>query len=220
MCFRTSSIFRNMVQLWEPNLPFHMLKLALSYWEERYVWTHNPYDIYIVFPGRYIDDILIIWNGSIELFESFFTHCNDNNLGLGFTHVLDPTNLVFLDLVLYHEGGSICTKNYCKPTSGNSYLHYTSFLHPSWIKNILSGQFQRLRRNCSNRGEYELQSVSLKNTFLQKGYPAELVQTAHDKFLEKLPAPKIHEISDADTIRFVTMYNSKYRSIQSIVKKH
>lgn len=182
---------------------------VMGYWEERYVWTHNPFARYTVFFGHYIDDVLIIWNRSVELFESFDTYCNDNTLDLSFTHVLDSTDLVFLDLVLYHEGRSICTKNYCKPTSGNSYLHYTSCHHPSWTKNIQSGQFKRLRRNCTNREEYELQSVSLQNPFLQKGYPVELIQMAHDKFLDSAPPPKIRKKTDTNTIMFVTEYNSK-----------
>lgn len=66
--------------------------IVMGYWEERYIWTHNLYARYLVLLGRYINDILIIWNGSIELFESFLTNCNDNTLDL------------------------ICTKNDCKPT--------------------------------------------------------------------------------------------------------
>lgn len=43
---------------------------------------------------------------------------------------------------------------------------------------------------------------------------------AQDTFLDNVPPPKSHEKPDANTIRFVTEYNSKYRSIQNIVKKH
>lgn len=58
--------------------------IVMGYCEERYVWTHNPFARYIVFFGPYIDDVLVTWNGSVELFDSFVTYCNDNIFGSQF----------------------------------------------------------------------------------------------------------------------------------------
>lgn len=74
---------------------------------------------HIIFFGRYINHV-IIWSKMVEEFESF-VYCN-NNVGLKFTYVINPTSLIILDLELTHKRGSIITKNFCKSVGGNSYL--------------------------------------------------------------------------------------------------
>lgn len=103
--------------------------LTMGYWEEGHVWANKPFAKHIVFYRRYIDDILLKWSGGLDVFTSFVAHCNANNLGLSFTHVLDPNELVFLDLVLFHDQQAILTRNHTKPTSGNSYFHFDSCHH-------------------------------------------------------------------------------------------
>lgn len=89
-----------------------------------------------IFYGHYIDKVLLIWSGGPNLFSAFFTNCNDNLLGLSFTHEIEQRELVFLDLVLSHYKDTIITSNHNKPTSGNFYLHYTSCHHSTWKTNI------------------------------------------------------------------------------------
>lgn len=121
--------------------------------------------------GRYIDEILLIWDGGPDVCSSFVAYCNAKSMGLSFTHVLDPKELVFLDLVLSHQGQTIIMHNHVNPTGGNSYLNFSSCHHPAWKRNIPSGQFNRLRRICSREEDYTLQGALTSQKFLDKGYP-------------------------------------------------
>lgn len=116
----------------------------MGYWEDLRIWVDNPFSQYIVYYGRYIDDVLLIWGGGLDLFSSFVAYCNGNLLGLYFTYEINQKELVFLDLVLSHDKDTIITSNHNKPTSGNSYLHYNSCHHPTWKDNIPNDQFRRL----------------------------------------------------------------------------
>ncbi|XP_073485027.1 uncharacterized protein [Aquarana catesbeiana] len=78
--------------------------LAMGYWEKNFITHNNPYCANIVFFGRYIDDIIIIWDGPIDLVPRFVEHCNSNPYSLSFTHVYDHINLTFLDLDLGRPG--------------------------------------------------------------------------------------------------------------------
>lgn len=78
--------------------------ITMGLWEQLFVWLNNPFLEHIVFYGRYIDDVLLIWAGTNNLFLSFVDHCNANDLGLSFTYVVDPDRF-FLDLELFHEAG-------------------------------------------------------------------------------------------------------------------
>lgn len=67
----------------------------MGYWEKGHIWANNSFAEHIVFYGRYIDDILLIWDGGPDVFSPFVAHCNADPLGLSFTHVLDPKELFF-----------------------------------------------------------------------------------------------------------------------------
>lgn len=106
-------------------------KLTMGHWEEDNIWANNPFAKFIVYFGRYIDDIVLIWSGGPEKFSSFVAYCNSNTFGLTFTHVLNSQQLVFFDRVPIHDEDRIVTRNHIKPTSGNSYLHFDSGHHPT-----------------------------------------------------------------------------------------
>lgn len=72
--------------------------LAMGLWEHEFIWDNNPYSRHLVFYGRYIDDIIIIWSGSPQDTLDFIQHCNSNPHGLRFTHVSNAEKLAFLDL--------------------------------------------------------------------------------------------------------------------------
>lgn len=36
--------------------------LTMGHWEHQYIWHNNPFSSHIVFYGRYIDDVIIIWD--------------------------------------------------------------------------------------------------------------------------------------------------------------
>lgn len=143
--------------------------LTVGYWEFLLIDHNNPFATHIVYYGRYIDDIIVIWDGSPELIDTFLHHCNDNTIGLSFTHVLTQESLAFLDLELCHDDRSIYANNFVKPTAGNSYLHIRSFHHPGWIKNIPTSQNCPLRKNCTR--DYTIQGQLLAKKFNDKGFP-------------------------------------------------
>lgn len=194
--------------------------LTMGHWEDLNIWSNNPYARHLIFYGRYIDDILIIWDGGPEVFSSFVAHCNNNSMGLSFTHVLDTHELVFLDLTLSHDDATITTTNHVKPTGGNSYLHYTSCHHPMWKKNIPRGQFQRLRRNCSKLTDYKMQGALMARKFCEKGYPEGLVQEAFESYESLHTIQRNKKTNGMNTVRFITDYNNQYKEISRIICKH
>lgn len=194
--------------------------LTMGHWEELNIWSNNPYARHLIFYGRYIDDILIIWDGGPDAFSSFVAHCNNNSMGLSFTHVLDSEELVFLDLTLSHDATTIVTSNHVKPTGGNSYLHYTSCHHPSWKKNIPKGQFRRLRRNCSRIRDYETQGALMARKFHEKGYPEHLVREAFETQKSPLKIQRKKKRNESNTVRFITDYNNQFKEISRIISKH
>lgn len=89
------------------------VNLAMGFWENLHILLNNPFSRNIVFFGRYIDDVIIIWDGSFDVINQFVHYCNNNQYGLSFTFVTDPNTLPFLDLKLRHDErtSTIVSKN-------------------------------------------------------------------------------------------------------------
>lgn len=113
----------------------------MSYWENCRIWEEQslrskPAPLCQI----YIEDILIIWDGTDLNLEDFLEHCANNLLGILFTHVIDAHHLVFLDLELSSDiEGHILSKTHFKSKACNLYLHAQSNHHPRWIRNVPKG---------------------------------------------------------------------------------
>ncbi|PIO25998.1 hypothetical protein AB205_0190500, partial [Aquarana catesbeiana] len=145
-----------------------LANLFLAEWEDR--WVFNPKPAQLRFYHRFIDDLLLIWEGSRESAIDFISFLNNNSNNIRLDHVISDTSVNFLDVTLTKINNTISTKVYFKMTDRNSYLSIRSGHHPNWIKNIPKGQMLRVRRNCSDLDTYAIQANILKERFLQKGY--------------------------------------------------
>lgn len=97
----------------------------LGWWEHNYVFTEemNKFTDYILFLGRFIDDVLIFWEGDEHLFQEFVQTLNSNEIGILFTSKIQKREISFLNLEITVDlGGRIQTDISHKPTSTNDFL--------------------------------------------------------------------------------------------------
>ncbi|XP_053577129.1 ectonucleotide pyrophosphatase/phosphodiesterase family member 7 [Bombina bombina] len=172
---------------------------------------------------RFIDDLLLIWRGSIEEGTKFVESLNDNDVGLSFTSTASKTNIEYLDLTLSSEGSKVVTKLHRKQIAGNSILHAKS-MHPKHTSfGILKGEFIRLRRNCSSISEYHNMARDFKERFLQRGFSRKLITKAYnivsrmdrDQMLNMNRAHKDKKMINVPI--FVTNYSKQFDQIASII---
>ncbi|XP_069815763.1 uncharacterized protein [Dendropsophus ebraccatus] len=87
----------------------------------------------------------------------------------------------FLDLRLDVVGNTIQTSLFRKSTATNSLLHYGSF-HPRHLRNgIPTGQFLRIRRNCTDLQTFELEARNLTERLRTRGYPKKVISKAYQR---------------------------------------
>ena len=98
----------------------------------------------------YIDDIFLIWTGTISELKRFHQHCNSFHKTIKFTIEFSEKQVSFLDtLVIRSDDGRIIFYLFSKPTDKHCFLHFTSN-HPYRLK--ISGpysQFLRLKHICT-----------------------------------------------------------------------
>lgn len=136
-------------------------ELARLWWPPRWV----PCSVCLSwFWKRYIDDLILFWGSSKDNLDDFVHYLNNKTTFLQFSVESDPNSINFLDLKIFNDDANkIQTTSYRKPTERNTVLHFNSN-HPRHLKsNIPTGQFLRLRRNCSTLKEIDAQTKDMSN---------------------------------------------------------
>lgn len=127
-----------------------------------------------------MDDIFIVWHGSLNLFSEFFTILSTNDYNLSFTMDSGSTKISFLDVeVMVQEDGMLSSDLYRKPTAGNSILRYESAHPVSLRRSIPFEQYLHLRRICSDEGTFKIRAGELQSRLSKRGYTRSLLKKAY-----------------------------------------
>ena len=147
---------------------------------------------------RYIDDILILWSGNQEEFQSFLLNCNKLHPTIKFTGECSPSERHFLDVTIYkgtnfQNKQILDTKTYTKPTNKQTYVHSSSF-HPKGTgKSIALGEAHRILRTNSDEGNFRQQIIKLQKALLARGYKEKATKTLLKKIYFKDRERVIHK---------------------------
>lgn len=128
----------------------------------------------------------------------------------------------FLDLTLTIQEDHITTTLYRKPTATNSLLEYGSF-HPQHQRDgIPTGQFLRIKRNCSEKEDFKLQAQDLTQRFLQRGYPKKVVSKAFQraKSTDRATLLQPRRRHEQKEVRIISTYNNQWPAIRDILRKN
>ncbi|XP_056407822.1 uncharacterized protein LOC130303807 [Hyla sarda] len=201
--------------------------LLLGWWEEAIVFgeDNSRFHHHIIYWGRYIDDVAVIWSGPKVEFENFVQSLNTNPVGLKFTFEIHKDSLVFLDVLLERSSnGNISTKIHRKPTAGNSLLMWSSH-HPFSLRNgIPKGQYLRLKRNCSSEQVFHHEAKELRSRFQHRGYPNRVLKKAYietkhvDRSTLLFSKPKAGD-RDLPT-RIIGTFDAAAKEIRQILTNH
>eukprot|EP00079_Xenopus_tropicalis_P035384 XP_017949155.1 PREDICTED: uncharacterized protein LOC108647467 isoform X1 [Xenopus tropicalis] len=124
---------------------------------------------------------------------------------------------------LYYARHSIVWKQYTVDV--NNYVLASSNHDSAWLKNIPYGQFRRVRKNCSEIGEFEKQAEVITERFQKRGYKPKEIKEAREK-TKRLERQQLLVYKDHDQIEgnerfdFITQYNPQSKEIKKIIKKH
>lgn len=73
-----------------------LTNIFMAKWEGDVVYAQGTTSL--VLWARYINDILLLWNGSLASLERFFGHLNTNDRGISLTYEASTEKIHFLDL--------------------------------------------------------------------------------------------------------------------------
>lgn len=127
---------------------------------------------------RFIDDIFIIWPGTLQDLLEYQEYLNSLIPGIKISLVPKHQIAEFLDTYVYKEiqngDTSLHTKVYFKTTDTHQLLHGKSFHPKHTIKGILKSQFIRFKRLCSNKIAFDEACRILYKVLARRGYARSL----------------------------------------------
>lgn len=197
----------------------------MSWWEEDHLYAmNNPYWAHIAWYGRYIDDLLLVWQGEVSSLTDFHIFLNTNDHNLHFTMEFDRMTIHFLDVTLYHDGNKVLTKIFRKGTTGNGLLRADS-CHPKNItKNLPVGKFVRARRSYATDETYAQECMNITSRLRHCVYSRSVINYARAKYIagnktrrEYLFGENKKKTSNnSDKLTFSTPYSTDLRSRSKI----
>ena len=132
-----------------------------------------------VFYRWYIDDIILIFDGSVEKLHEFleFVHSQLSNTKIRFTYELEVEGVIpFLDISITRKPDSLCFTVFRKPTHSNRYISNCSFVPLSYIKTTLKTLRNRALSYCLDMPSLTAEFEFLTDVFvLKNNYPEKLV---------------------------------------------
>lgn len=153
----------------------------MAWWEEHCVFsTSNPFSEAIVWYGRYIDDLLLVWRHSVTPGQQFLEYINSNDLNLRFTGLWDSVSINFLDITLRGDPttSKVNTSLFRKPNSGITLLRADSCHTFHTVAAVPYGEMIRARRACSDNVEFELEKTLIKKKAECEGLQPEFISTS------------------------------------------
>lgn len=196
--------------------------LFLDMWEEEYIYNQQIPQIKLY--RRYIDDLIILWDGTPDTFEEFLQQLNINKYGITFTGKWNLEKIEYLDLEIFKTGTSLYTRTFFKETDRNGYIPNSSCHHPRWKGNIPKGQLMRLRRNCDLIADFDKQADMLIQRFQEKGYAANTLAKLKSDVMKMDRKTLLNNTrkrrNEQGEILFITGYNNQYKDVERIIHRY
>lgn len=146
---------------------------------------------------------------------------------------MNETEIEYLDILIRKGEGKYICSTFQKPISRNSYILFSSCHLPRWLLNIPTGQFGRLKRNCTKMEQFEKEAENMKMCFLDKKYPIDIVEKSLCKIREKDRKSFFEKGDDKDkdknntsdnlkdgTPRIILPFNPEYKKVERIIRRY
>ncbi|OCT70301.1 hypothetical protein XELAEV_18037224mg [Xenopus laevis] len=130
--------------------------------ESKYILNNTMWNKYVLHYLRYMDNIFLVWDGTVDQFEMMVQNLNGVHNTIKFTSVWSKQELAFLDVKVSIENNTLSTAVHYKPTYCNTILLPSSCHPPGVFKGLPRSQLSRVRRIISKKNVFEQEAEKRK----------------------------------------------------------
>ena len=194
--------------------------IYMGWFEEKHIyssrWKQN-----ISFYCRYIDDIFLIWDSSLQELEDFMKYINNVHPSIKFTHEKSKEKINFLDiLVMKDKDGVISTDVYQKPTDTHNYLQFDSSHPKHCIRSIPYSQFTRLKKIISEPETLKRWISEFTEYFVNSEYPRSFLRRVANDVLGQRKDANKQPKQNTETTKVLTTFNERLPNLNNLIEKH
>lgn len=127
--------------------------ICMAEWKGQHLFSlDNPFVSHIRWCGRYIDLLILVWEGTRERVSDFVHYINDNDMNLCFTSHCQTQEIHFLVIILTSDiTKGVLVSPYRKESTRNNILMASS-CHPSHVvKNLPIGELTWIEKELFPR---------------------------------------------------------------------
>ena len=205
-----------------------LANIFMSYMLERFFRDQPAWKAHLPLFKRFLDDIVLWWHGSYELYVSFVACLNTWSSLKGYKVQFKISGfggpLDFLDLQIYKNSiGEWHTRLFCKATDIHAYVLPTSCHPPAICKAIPKSIAIRIFRACCEIRWFTYFWTRFRDIyFTRRGYQPELINKVF-RLVRRLNRadilkPKGPRNNQSDRVNFVIPYGSNTKKINQVLK--
>ena len=169
---------------------------------------------------RYIDDYFGVATCGEEEVHNLIEKFNTFHPAVKMTHEVSDRCVSFLDIDVTITSTGLATSVHYKPTDSHAYLNYRSSHPPSCKRSIPYSQLTRIRRLCSEDGDFRERVEEMTEFFRHRGYPDNILDTAKNRIMDQ-PRTATLQQAERDTVSrvpFVLTYHPANHQIVKVIR--
>lgn len=187
--------------------------------EERTIYTSHHFGSVLKW-WRYIDDVFVIWGGSMTALDELFSYLNTIDRSIKFTMTCSRESLQFLDTLVTIENNRLKTDLFVKVTDRNNLLQYKS-QHPNgMLESLPYSQLLRVKRIVDDPNKYQERKFVDGEKILREGVSKKLVEKHMQRVNETERALYRKSLIYKKANEYVCTYDQNRPQIAKIVQKH
>ncbi len=170
----------------------------------------------IRFYRRYIDDIFMLWSGSMEELARFKRLIEHLARPLKFTLNVQQESIPFLDIEFFWDHDHLHHKVYQKPMNRYLYIPYSSNHPPACKTGFIKGELIRYARLCSRETDFLEMKSLLMYRLKNRGYPVRFLrhvmsQVSYESQQGRLPNTGTDQAPKPDVVAFAIPFSPRIR---------
>ena len=151
-----------------------------------------------VFFIRYIDDIFMTSNESLDIIKELLDKEGQKDANIGINYNIHQSTMEFLDVLIENNQGQLKTSVYRKPAAEPYILPYTSD-HPRHIhSNTIHTALLRAIRLSSDVQTFDHERLNIEISLLLNGYSPKFITHHFKRFFRKHDALSIYQELDSE----------------------
>jgi hypothetical protein len=186
-----------------------LAEIFLQHIERTHILNNNKYAHKIIYWYRYVDDIIVLYNGNKRQCCQLLTHINKIHPKLNFTAEYEQDNrLHFLDVTITKKDNRHNFNIYRKPTTTDTLIHNSSN-HPTQHKHAaFRSMLHRLKCIPLSAEDSNTELNTIKYMAHTNGYKPELVDTLWRRIQNKT-TNRIQENNKYITLTYINKNSEK-----------